>query len=197
MKIGIYGGTFDPPHMAHLSVAQACVEQLELDEIIFLPNYRNPLKGREAVTPAKQRLEMVRLLISGKERLAVSDIELTRGGPSYAVDTMSELQMAQAADYWFILGMDNVRQLSKWKAPERLIRLCRLAAVGRSGTGSDILYRFPQEFRDRIDVVQMEPLPISSTDIRNLIFQQKDVSKLVPANVLAYIRDHKLYRKTE
>src|SRR4051794_25149699 len=103
MKIGILGGTFDPPHTGHLSVARAALEQLELDEVLFLPASRNPLKSRKVVTPAKHRLGMVEALVRNEEKMAVSDMELTRGGISYTVDTLGELHMVQPAEYWFLM----------------------------------------------------------------------------------------------
>src|SRR3954471_14443433 len=105
MRIGILGGTFDPPHSAHLALAHKALDELRLDEVMFLPVNRNPLK-KIKMSPAKDRLEMVKLAIRDEPNFSVSDIEIARGGPSYAIDTMNELTYARPAEYWFILGSD-------------------------------------------------------------------------------------------
>ena len=97
MRIGILGGTFDPPHIAHLALAHAAIEQLDLEEVIFMPVAKNPLKHKAMASP-KQRLAMTSLLIEGEPKLAVSDLEISRVGQSYAVDTLEELQAAQPAE---------------------------------------------------------------------------------------------------
>src|ERR1041384_5745403 len=102
MKIGILGGTFDPPHNGHLAFAEAAVQTLELDEVLFIPANRNPLKPEKRQASAKDRLEMVRLMVEGKPQMAVSDIEIRRGGPSYAVETLDELHFVSPAEYWFL-----------------------------------------------------------------------------------------------
>src|SRR5687768_12512146 len=101
MRIGILGGTFDPPHSGHLTFAHAALETLDLDEVIFMPAHRNPQKKGRSVANSKQRLEMVRRLVGGHQKLSVSDLEITRGGPSYTVETLAELQHARPAEYWF------------------------------------------------------------------------------------------------
>jgi nicotinate-nucleotide adenylyltransferase len=195
MRIGVLGGTFDPPHAGHLAIAQAAKEQLELDEVVFMPAHRNPLKSKGGNTPAKQRLEMVRRLVAGKEGLAYSDLEITRGGPSFTVDTMTELQMASPADYWFILGADSLKGLPDWKQPERLLKLTRLAvAVRPPTTESDVLARLSKDVRERVDVIKMKPLEISATEIRNRLSSNKGVGAWVAPEVLQYIRENNLYR---
>ncbi|HWD41022.1 MAG TPA: nicotinate-nucleotide adenylyltransferase [Fimbriimonas sp.] len=195
MKIGILGGTFDPPHDGHLAIARAAIEQLELDEVIFLPANQNPLKNRGHQTPAKARMEMVRRLVENEPNVAMSDIEITRGGKSYAVDTLSELQMAQPAEYWFLMGADTVKELTLWKAPQRLVKLCRLGVVSRPPhTDADVIKRLPPELAAAIDIIKMPTMPVSSTEIRDRLAQKRDVSALLPGRVLTYIRENKLYQ---
>ena len=110
MKTGVLGGTFDPPHYGHLELAKAAKAQLGLDEVMFVPANRNPLKTRKTAS-AKHRLRMVELEIEDEEGLSVSDIEITRGGPSYAVDTLEELKMVRPGEYWFIVGADALETL--------------------------------------------------------------------------------------
>ena len=195
MRIGILGGTFDPPHKGHLAVAETCLRELNLDEVLFLPASRNPLKDKEETSPNRARLEMVKLAIAGHAGFALSDMDITRGGRSYAVDTLSELHMVRQADYWFILGADAAKLLPQWKQPERLVRLCRIALVARPALQGepDILRKFPPFLAQAVDVVRMEPVDISATTIRERIEEKRDVSSMVPAPVLDYIRANRLY----
>lgn len=195
MRIGIFGGTFDPPHTGHLALAKAAQEQLELDEVIFLPAARNPLKSRRATASGKDRLEMVRRLIDSEEKMAVSDMELTRGGMSYTVDTLGELHMIQPAEYWFLLGADALRGLPDWKNPQRVLRLCRLAvAIRPPTTPNDVMARLPEEYRGKVDIVKMSPMDVSSTEIRDRIADGRGTLNWVPQRVLHYIQANKLYK---
>lgn len=194
MRIGIFGGTFDPPHLGHLALAEAALTSLSLDEVIFLPANRNPLKERRDVTLGDRRLDMVRLLIRGRNGLAASDMEITRGGMSYTVDTLGELQMVQPAEYWFLLGADAVSGLSQWKNPIRLARLCRLGVALRPPyQAEDILARVPEEFKDRVDFIPMAPSETSSSDIRNRILESRPVTNLLTPEVLRYIQENRIY----
>jgi len=118
MRIGILGGTFDPPHIGHLELARAAIDALKLDEVLFLPAHRNPLK-RAKSSPAKQRLEMVQRMVADEPKMAVSDIETSRGGPSYMVETLMELQMVKPGDYWVLLGADAMKTFDEWKTRRR------------------------------------------------------------------------------
>ena len=195
MKIGILGGTFDPPHAGHMSLARAAKSALELDEVIWMPANHNPLKQKGKSSPAKHRLEMVRLFVEFEAGMAVSDIEITRGGQSYAVDTMSELQYLRPADYWFIVGADSLRTMAKWKQPERLLRLCRLAAAVRPPVNAtEALLLVPPQLRPAIDLVEMTPLDVSATEIRSLVGRGQSIERWVAKPVIKYIQENKLYR---
>jgi len=195
MKIGILGGTFDPPHAGHMSLARAAKSALELDEIIWMPANNNPLKQKGKSSPAKHRLEMVRLFVESEAGMAVSDIEITRGGQSYAVDTMSELQYLRPADYWFVVGADSLRTIVKWKQPERLLRLCRLAAAVRPPVNAtEALLLVPPQLRQAIDLVEMNPLDVSATEIRSLVGRGQSIERWVAKPVIKYIQENKLYR---
>lgn len=194
MRIGILGGTFDPPHAAHLALARAAIDQLQLDELIFMPVSRNPLKHKP-ISSAKRRLEMVRLLIQDEPKMAFSDLEVLRGGRSYAVDTLEMLQAANPADYWFIVGADALKDLGQWKQPARLLKLTRLAvAVRPPQTETQVISHIPPDIRDRVDLIKMEPMDIASFDIRERIFKGRPVAPMVPDRVLDYIRNNNLYR---
>lgn len=194
MRIGIFGGTFDPPHNGHLDIAEAARRQLELDEVLFVPSNRNPLKPTKSAS-SKDRMEMVRRAVAGREGFAVSDIEIARGGPSYAYDTVSELVYMQPADYWWIMGSDSLKTFEAWKNPDKLSRLCRLAVAVRPPTNlREIQERTSEWLLPRIDWIDIPPSDASSTDIRLRVQANKPVANLLPANVLDYINERKLYR---
>lgn len=194
MRIGVYGGTFDPPHLGHLGLAQAAVQALELDELIFIPANRNPAKRYKKQASGRDRLRMVSLMTSGQPKMAVSDLEIARGGTSYAVETLDELSYLRPADYWFLLGGDALRGIETWKKPEKLLRLCRLGvAVRAPETWEDIVSRIRPEFRERLDPVPMTPVEISSTEIRDRLESGLSVKPWLDPAVLKYIRENHLY----
>lgn len=196
MRTGVLGGTFDPPHAGHLAIAHAAIDQLALDEILFMPAYRNPFKTDRAAAGGRDRFGMLEALIRNEPNMAVSDLELTRGGPSYSVDTLAELaHVAPAAEYWFIMGADALRRFPEWKNPDRLLKLARLAvAVRPPFTESDVEARIPPEFRPRIDRIMIPPMEVSSTDLRGRLQRNQNVSAWIPEDVLKYISIHRLYR---
>jgi nicotinate-nucleotide adenylyltransferase len=194
VRIGVFGGTFDPPHKGHLELAKAAIDQLGLDDVLLVPANRNPLK-RGRSSPGAQRLEMVRLAVLEEPKMAVSDIEILRGGPSYAVETLSDLSYAQPADYWFLIGADAVRNFGEWKQPQRLVRLARLGVALRSGqTREDVLARVPEEFHEKIDWIDMPRVEISSSEIRDRVARGRSPVPWVSHKVFDYIEKNKLYR---
>lgn len=195
MKTAVLGGTFDPPHKGHLAIAEAAVRQLELDEVLLLPANRNPLKTARVSASGPDRLEMLKLAVEDHPMLAVCDLELTKGGPSYMVESLSELQMVRQSDYWLLMGADSLATFPKWKQPERILRMCRIAAVQRGvHTREELAAWLPEEFRPSLDIVDMKPVDISSSDIRERIAKRQQVSTWLDSKVLRYIEDHRLYR---
>lgn len=193
MKLGVLGGTFDPPHIGHLRIAEASLNGLGLDEVILMPAARNPLKERPNAS-GRDRLEMVRRLVSERSGMAVSDLEITKGGASYAVETMAELQMARPAEYWFIVGADAAKEIGQWKQPAKLLKLCRLGVVLRRPlTKSQLLAAVPEEARASMDFIEMEPLDVSATDIRDRIARGLSADPWIPPQVLQYIKQCHLY----
>jgi nicotinate-nucleotide adenylyltransferase len=194
LRIGILGGTFDPPHVAHLALARAAISHLELDEVIFMPVARNPLKHKP-VSSAKQRLTMTEILIKDQPKMAVSNLEMVRGGQSYAVDTLGELQAAQPADYWFIIGADALKDLKLWKNPDKLLTLCRLAVAVRPPLSEEsVKARIPEEYRDKVDLISMPPMDVASFDVRDRIHRGKPLGDMITPDVLDYIQQNNLYR---
>jgi nicotinate-nucleotide adenylyltransferase len=195
MRIGILGGTFDPPHTGHLSLGLAAIEQLELDELLFIPANRNPIKSVRTGTPAKHRIAMVERLIKDQPKMAYSDMEITRGGPSYTVDTVTEMQMVSPGEYWFIMGADALRGLPNWKSPARLMRLCRLGVAVRPPLiVSDVLVKLPEEFKGKVDVISMPALDISSSELRTRLQKHQVTTPWITPEVHQYIESNKLYR---
>jgi len=195
MKIGLLGGTFDPPHLGHISLAHAARTTFGLDEVMMVPAQRNPEKKGQDQSGANQRIEMLQMAISGEPQISYTDIEIVRGGLSYAVDTLTELTFAQPADYWFIAGADSVRTIATWKQPERLVKLCRLGVALRSKhSREDLLARIPVWVQAHIDWIDMEPMDISSRDIRQRMVEGKPVAQWLNPNVYNYIVKNKMYR---
>ena len=195
MRIGVFGGTFDPPHVGHLEFARAAMRELSLDELIFLPANRNPLK-RGPQSPAKVRLEMVQRMVIGEEKMAVSDIEISRGGPSYTVETLMELHTVRPGDYWLLLGADALRGLGQWKNPDKILRLARLAVALRPPlTETDLHARVTPDVKEKMDIVPMKLVDISATEIRDRISKKNGlVAPFLAPAVLRYIEQNGLYR---
>lgn len=178
-RLGVLGGTFDPPHLGHLVVAQDVIEALELDRLLVVPAGDPP--HREAVLPARLRLELVRTAFRGDGRVEVSDLELRRDGPSYTVDTLEELDRADSPDeLWCVIGVDQLRELHEWHEPERLGRVARLAVMSRAGerpapddTPLEVTFR----------TVEVTRVDLSSTRIRERLRQGRTVRYLVPERI--------------
>ncbi|MBX3097641.1 MAG: nicotinate-nucleotide adenylyltransferase [Fimbriimonadaceae bacterium] len=194
-RIGILGGTFDPPHNGHLHIAELAKKHLELSEVILVPAARNPLKRRAVQATPKQRLEMCELAIEGEEGISVSDIELTRGAPSYAIETLEEFQQVHPGQYWFILGADSIRTLPEWHQIERFEKYARFAVFHRDGTHlEDAAASLSPEIRGLIDEVAGPTINISSSKIRESVQAGAGYRHWVPGSVADYIERSNLYR---
>ncbi|HEX7118250.1 MAG TPA: nicotinate-nucleotide adenylyltransferase [Longimicrobiales bacterium] len=189
MKLGIFGGTFDPVHLGHLIAAQDAWAALELDRVVFIPAAVPPHK-RGRVTAAPQlRLEMLRAATAGDPRFEVSDLELRRPGPSYTVDTLLELRERDPTGALFLLlGVDQFREFHTWRGPEEIARLADLVVLARDGAAASSL---PTHFPHRW--VAVTRVDISATEIRRRIAARLPVRYLVPAAVEEIIRRERLY----
>ena len=194
MKYAIYGGSFDPPHLGHSEVAQTVLEHFGLDEVVFVPANRNPLKGR-ARASAEDRMAMVNLLTSRNENFTLSDIEINRPGRSYSVDTMEEFSVARPGELWLIMGSETLASIMSWKNPEKLVKFCRFAVVERPGADvSKVLGNLPDWIVDKVDIVQMKPNRISSTLIRDEIARGESPEMWLDPKVWEYMCERGLYR---
>ncbi len=201
LRIGIYGGSFDPIHLGHLLVAETVREQVGLDKVLFIPAFQSPLKLDYPPIAGRARLEMLQLALGGHPNFEVDDRELVREGISYTVDTLRELQLEKPDTEWFLLmGADSLVDLDRWKEPIELCALAIPVVVARGGLpppNLDILMQFVDSKRMamiRKYVVQMPLLEISSRDIRIRVQSNRSIRYQVPASVEAYIRTHELYR---
>src|SRR5262249_44015799 len=133
MRVGVFGGTFDPVHIAHLILAEQCRDQAKLDQVLFIPAPAPPHKQRKVLTPFAQRVEMLSLAISGQPAFRIDELEKDRAGPSYTVDTLTQLHQTHPGNEWcFILGSDSVRDLPVWYQPRRILELATLLVVARA-----------------------------------------------------------------
>lgn len=197
MRIGLYGGTFDPIHLGHLILAEQCREQLRLDAVWFIPAGEPPHKPPGGRTSGRQRFEMIELAIAGHAAFRVVDVEITRSGASYTVETLSLLhQHHPAAEFWWLIGADMLRDFPTWREPERILTMARLAAVNRGGMESPETIAARHSFRHRIDDVSMPAFTLSASDVRQRVSEGKSVRYLIPRAVEIYIAQHGLYHPT-
>lgn len=193
-RIGLYGGTFDPPHLAHLVVADRAIEVLSLDELIVMPCGTPPLKASPGATP-EQRLEMAGLAFDRPD-CTVSDLEVRRPGRSYTVDTLQQLlEERPPADWWLVVGADALADFGRWREPDRIVRLARLAVAQRPGTDlATALAELPEAARQRVDAVPVPRLDIASSDLRRAFATGLSARYLVPDPVRALVAKLCLYR---
>lgn len=196
MRIGILGGTFDPPHFGHLRMAEAALAQVHLDKVLFAPVGVQPLKQDQPSSAPEHRARMVELAIADSAQFELSRADLDRPGPHYTVDLLSiiQWQYPQTA-LWFIMGEDSLDDLLRWREPRRLIQLARLAVLRRSGfePGRAALEAALPGLRDRIDWLDQTEIDISASEIRQRLRAGQPIDHLVPAAVIGYLTAHHLY----
>lgn len=188
MRVGIFGGTFDPPHQGHLIAAQDAIIELALDKVVFIPARIPPHKTERRISAADVRLRMVHAAVGEDERFEVSDVELQRTGLSFTVDTLRELRANRPGDELFLLiGVDQVREFQTWREPAEISRHARIALLARAGigevSGSDIV-------QEKVAVTRVD---ISSTAVRQRVSAGQPIRYLVPPAVEKIIADERLY----
>jgi nicotinate-nucleotide adenylyltransferase len=194
MKIGLFGGTFDPIHFGHLNLAIQMLEGYGLDQILFCPTSSSPLKENKPQASKRDRAEMVRLAIAPIPQFKLFDHELDQDGPSYTIDTVRYLiaeakRKHEKKTFYLILGEDSLITLAKWKDVEELLALVHpLVGMRLSDQPADFLLNKP-----KIETVKIPLIEISSTDIRQRLHQKKYCGHLIPSEVLAYIQHNQLY----
>lgn len=187
VRLGVLGGSFDPPHVGHLLAASDAFEALALDRLLFIPAASHPFKGERVGATPPQRLDMLALLIADDARFAVDAIEIERPGLSYTVDTLADLAQRYAdAERYFLIGEDLVDELPTWRSPERISQLAEIVVLSRGDDPEATTGSFRRVGTRRIDV--------SSTEIRARARAGLSLHGFVPDAVAAYIRDAGLYR---
>ena len=197
MRLGILGGTFDPPHFGHLTMAEAALTQLHLDQVLFAPVGVQPLKQDQRSSSPEDRARMVQIAIADQPHFALSRADLDRPGPHYTVDLLASIQQQYpGAALWFILGEDSLGDLSRWRDPARLIQLARLAVLRRSDCEPDwpTLDRALPDLRARIDWIEHAAIDISASDIRRRLQSGLPINTLVSPKVIEFIRAQQLYQ---
>ena len=201
MKLGIFGGTFNPPHNAHIKIAEEAEKQFALDRILFIPTHLPPHKVEPDLAPPSHRLAMVKMILKGRPKWTCSDMEILRPGPSYTLDTLNELRKQHPSDELFlIIGSDNLLTFHLWHEAKKVNELATILVYERP------TFPLPLDSKEleqhlnlklNYHVIRGKDLDIASSIIRTILGQKKILSGLVPADVLAYIKTHHLYQDQE
>ena len=190
MRIGLLGGSFDPPHIGHLLAASDAFEALALDRLLFIPTAIQPLKVGQAGAAAEQRLEMVRRLIGGDARFSVDPVEIERGGLSYTVDTLAVMTAREPdSQLFWLVGADVPQTFAKWREPARIGELATIVVLQRTGEAPD-LESMPSGTR----ALSTRRIDVSSTEIRQRVAEGRSIHGFVPEAVAEFIAAQRLYR---
>lgn len=192
MRIGLFGGTFDPLHNGHLKIAGIVQRKLGLHKVIFIPAGILPHKAQSQAS-AKDRLAMVKLALRGKKKFTTSNYETKKKSPSYSVETVRYLKrkLGKQAEFFFIIGADAFNEIRTWRQWQELLRLCRFVVLNRPGYKITL----PQKsVADKVTVLRIIGIPISATTIRQRVRKNTDIGKFMPKAVSSYIKKNQLYQ---
>ena len=192
MKVGIFGGTFNPPHVGHLIVAEHVRTELSLDRILFVPAFIPPHKLNDDVVSSDHRVAMLKLAIKDNPGFEISETELRRGGVSFTVDTLQGLTSQHPADEFVLLiGMDNLLEFHTWKSPARILELAKVVVMTRPGFSEK---DNPLIGKVGVNLCSVPEIGISSTEIRKRVHEGRSIRYLVPDSVRDYLFQQNLYR---
>lgn len=192
MRLGVFGGTFDPLHIGHLVVVDDAAATLKLDRVFFIPTGTHPLKRAQVEAPAPLRLKMVEAATAGSELFMADDREVRRSGPSYTVETLKELRTEYpGAEFLLLLGTDLLREIGEWHRAREIAELAQITVISRAEIANDLGPGIDFKY-ERVDVTH---LAISSSDIRRRVKQGEPYRYLVPAPVHRIITEHSLYQE--
>jgi nicotinate-nucleotide adenylyltransferase len=209
MRLGIFGGTFDPVHYGHLLVAEQCFEQCRLDQVWFLPAGTPPHKLERTIAPGKARAEMLELATAGHDRFRVDRSELERTDPCYTVETLGALDAEDPSrELYFILGADSLADFPTWREPRRILELAHLAVANRGagplpdlgplrtavGRPSGVVQNAGDWLESRVHCVAIPGTDISASDIRRRVHDGRSIRFMTPRAVECYIETHGLYK---
>ncbi len=193
MKLGIFGGTFNPPHIGHVIVAESVRDQLQFDSVVFVPSANPPNKHDRSIAPAADRLHMTKLAIHGNKYFDISDIETQRGGISYTIDTVNAFtERYPRASLSLIIGVDNLLEFQTWKSPDDILAKVDLVAMSRPGFSAQHDHGKYSKF---VTFVNVPHIGISGTEIRRRIKMGRSIRYLVPQSVEEYILHRGLYKE--
>ena len=200
MRVGVLGGTFDPPHLGHLILAQEALQALDLSQVLFVPAGEPWRKAGRELSSRDHRLAMVRLAVGDNPHLAASTAEVDRRGPSYTAETLAELrqQFGSEPELFFIMGADSLTDFPHWHQPHRILELARLAVAERAPLGDEgfqegIPEEMAEALRERVVWLPMPLIAISASAVRERVRQGLSIRYWVPAAVEEYIHRHRLY----
>tara|TARA_B100000700_G_scaffold323779_1_gene428305 strand:- start:54 stop:635 length:582 start_codon:yes stop_codon:yes gene_type:complete len=193
MKTCIFGGTFDPPHIGHLLIAQTVFESENFERLIFVPANISPAKKNGDSSPPEERSKMLEMSLTNNPNFEISDLEIKREGISYTIDTIKEVAdklKLDKKDLFFLMGSDTLKGFHNWKNPEKIIKICNIIVAIRPGfTPSDI----PQWVLDNVRFANIPRFEVSSTNIRRRWREGKTIRYMVPKEVWEYINEKELY----
>ncbi|HEY9106225.1 MAG TPA: nicotinate-nucleotide adenylyltransferase [Roseateles sp.] len=193
MRLALFGGSFDPPHLGHLAFARCALDALAPDRLLWLPAGRQWQKPDQVMAPGVHRVQMLKRLTAGEPRFVVDDRELHRRGPSFTADTLREFKVQQPdAELMFLIGQDQYARLPTWYRAELVTELATLVVVPRAG---EPVVAPPGMPPHRLQVLDLPDIPISSTAVREAIARGGDIAPLVGPEVASYIASHRLYEK--
>lgn len=193
MKKCIFGGTFDPPHIGHLLIAQTICEAEEFDKIIFVPASKNPHKTKDATSSVERRLEMLKSAVAENPHFEISDVEIKRGGISYSIDTIryiKETQKLKKDDLYFLIGSDILKNFTKWNQPEAILDECHVIVAIRPGFNPS---QIPNWILSQIQFANIPRFELSSTQIRKRWRENKTIRYMVTQPVWEFINKNSLY----
>lgn len=189
LRLGLFGGSFNPVHIGHLLVARAALEELDLDRVCFIPAARSPFKSKDSLAPAGDRLCMLRLALAGEPQFEIDEQEIRRGEPSYTIVTVRDyVKRFPGAKLYYLIGSDILEQLPRWREAESLARLTEFVVVLRPG---DVAPRLPPQYRIR--AIKGFPFAVSSSQVRDRIKTGRRIDWLTPPVVAEYIKNNRLY----
>lgn len=201
--MGVFGGSFDPPHAGHLHAARAARSAFALDEVVLVPAARPPHKPGRSLASGVHRVAMLELLIAGEQGLRLDQRELVRAGPSFTVATLRELRAAGAQELFLILGTDNLAGLGSWREIDSILELAQPIVIQRGGSLEEHLAGLSKDFRPeqverlRAGFVELPEVEVCSTELRAALREDHEQDPLLPPALRAYIETHGLYREGE
>ena len=193
MRLGIFGGSFDPPHTGHLRLARFALEKKSLDKLLFVTAFNTPYTDKSSSVSFEDRFRMTQLMVENSAGFEVSDVEGDREGDSFTINSIRyfrELYSLEADQLFLIIGADSLMRFDEWKSPEAILNECSVCVLNRAEVKHENIDR---RFIDKVEFLDNKLMDISSSDIRNKIREGSDVKELVESKVIEYIIERKLY----